>query len=78
MIVEKACWERGCACYDHRFDEGVEVAKNPPITLEDVEHLWATIYDHGNGKYRGDVSREQREKAFKIIDNLRNGIVHAL
>ena len=25
MIVEKACWERGCACYDHRLDEGVEV-----------------------------------------------------
>jgi hypothetical protein len=25
MIVEKACWERGCACYDHRVDEGVEV-----------------------------------------------------
>ena len=25
MIVEKACWERGCACYDYRLDEGVEV-----------------------------------------------------
>ena len=25
MIVEKACWERGCACYDHRLDEGVKV-----------------------------------------------------
>ena len=25
MIVEKACWERGCACYDHRVDEGVKV-----------------------------------------------------
>ena len=25
VIIEKACWERGCACYDHRVDEGVEV-----------------------------------------------------
>ena len=25
MIIEKACWERGCACYDHRVDEGVKV-----------------------------------------------------
>ena len=25
VIIEKACWERGCACYDYRLDEGVEV-----------------------------------------------------
>jgi len=25
MIIEKACWERGCACYDYRLDEGVKV-----------------------------------------------------
>ena len=25
VIIEKACWERGCACYDHRVDEGVNV-----------------------------------------------------
>ena len=25
MIVEKVCWERGCACYDYRLDAGVEV-----------------------------------------------------
>ena len=25
VIIEKACWERGCACYDHRVDEGVKV-----------------------------------------------------
>ena len=30
MIVEKACWERGCACYDHRLDEGVEVTLAQP------------------------------------------------
>lgn len=27
MIIEKACWERGCACYDYRVDEGVEVTR---------------------------------------------------
>ena len=25
MILEKGCSERGCACYDVRVDEGVEV-----------------------------------------------------
>ena len=25
MILEKGCAERGCACYDVRVDEGVEV-----------------------------------------------------
>ena len=28
MIVDKACWERGCACHDDRVGgEGVEVVK---------------------------------------------------
>ena len=37
MIVEKACWERGCAGYDHRVDEGVKV------TL--VQREWVGLTD---------------------------------
>jgi hypothetical protein len=25
MKIEQLCWERGCACYDDRFDTAVEV-----------------------------------------------------
>ena len=44
MIVEKACWERGCACYDHRFDEGVRVTlaqhEWQGLTENEIKHLW--------------------------------------
>ena len=31
MIVDKACFERGCACYDDRVDgPGVEVVASSP------------------------------------------------
>ena len=39
MIVDKACFERGCACYDDRVDSpGVEVVKKEwvGLTLEDI------------------------------------------
>ena len=37
MIVEEACWERGCACYDFRVDKGVEVARKEWVGLTDKE-----------------------------------------
>jgi hypothetical protein len=43
MIVEKACWERGCACYDHRVDEGVKVTlarEWQGLTENEIKHLW--------------------------------------
>ena len=43
MIVEKACWERGCACYDYRLDEGVEVALAREwvgLTDEEMQEIW--------------------------------------
>lgn len=44
MIVEKACWERGCACYDHRVDEGVKVTlvqrEWVGLTENEIKHLW--------------------------------------
>jgi len=32
MILEKGCAERGCACYDVRVDEGVEVKEVRELT----------------------------------------------
>lgn len=45
MIVEKACWERGCACYDARFDEGVNVVLEQEqewqdLSTAEVKALW--------------------------------------
>jgi hypothetical protein len=43
MIVEKACWERGCACYDYRLDEGVEVTlarEWQGLTDEEMREIW--------------------------------------
>jgi hypothetical protein len=38
MIVDKACFERGCACYDDRVDgPGVEVVKKEWVGLTDAE-----------------------------------------
>lgn len=40
MIVDKACFERGCACYDDRVDgPGVEVVKKEWVGLTD-EEIW--------------------------------------
>ena len=42
-IIEKACWERGCACYDHRLDEGVEVTLAREwvgLTDEEMQEIW--------------------------------------
>ena len=36
-----------------------------------LNHIWETLYDHGNGKYRGDVSKEQRELAMQYVEELK-------
>ena len=38
MILERGCAERGCACYDVRVDEGVEVVRE--LTDEEILQLW--------------------------------------
>jgi len=48
MIVDKACFERGCACYDDRVDgPGVEVVKKEWVGLTDEEIMEMLDY----GKY---------------------------
>jgi hypothetical protein len=36
MILEKGCAERGCACFDVRVDEGVEVKVVRELTDEEI------------------------------------------
>ena len=37
-LIDKACYERGCACYDSRFDnDGVEVVRREWVGLTDEE-----------------------------------------
>ena len=38
MNIDKACWERGCACFDDRVDkESVAVIKKEWVSLTDEE-----------------------------------------
>ena len=41
------------------------------MNRQDLDHLYETIYDHGNGKYLGESSKAQREQALQIIESLR-------
>jgi hypothetical protein len=38
-------------------------------TDDDIAKIWECIYDHGNGKYKGDASKAQRDEALAILDN---------
>ena len=40
------------------------------VTKTDIDHVFETLYDHGNGKYRGAVSKAQRDKAIAICEAL--------
>ena len=42
-LIDKACYERGCACYDSRVDnDGVEVVRREwvGLTVEEMAELW--------------------------------------
>lgn len=45
MIADKACYERGCACYDSRDGDGVEVMRKEWVGLTD-EEIRAEEFDH--------------------------------
>ena len=41
MLVDEACFERGCACHDSRESPGVEVVRKEWVGLTD-EEIWET------------------------------------
>ena len=36
-ILDRACWERGCPCYDSKEGEGVEVIRKEWVGLTEEE-----------------------------------------
>ena len=43
-LIDKACYERGCACYDSRVDnDGVEVVRRKWVGLTEAD--WKHLYD---------------------------------
>jgi len=51
MILEKGCAERGCACYDVRVDEGVEIKTMRELTDEEIVQIYKeTETDNGGLK----------------------------
>ena len=43
-LIDKACYERGCACYDSRVDnDGVEVVRREWVGLTEAD--WKHLYD---------------------------------
>jgi hypothetical protein len=44
MILEKGCAERGCACYDVRVDEGVEVKVVRELTDEEIRKVADEVF----------------------------------
>ncbi len=54
-------------------DRFIAPPQRQPLTEEERNHLWETIYDHGNGKYQGEQSRAQRARAFEILKMIGGG-----
>jgi hypothetical protein len=53
-LIDKACYERGCACYDSRVDrDGVEVVQREWVGLtdEDMQECIKTA-DYNQGQYK--------------------------
>jgi H2-forming N5,N10-methylenetetrahydromethanopterin dehydrogenase-like enzyme len=57
--IDKACYERGCACYDPRVDhDGVEVVQREWVGLTDDE-----IDDLYQGAGKNDLKRAREIEA---------------
>jgi len=65
MILEKGCAERGCACFDVRVDEGVEVKVVRELTDEEIRNVADEVFkDYKNWHhYQIDFARAVIKKA---------------
>ena len=65
MILEKGCAERGCACYDVRVDEGVEVKVVRELTDEEIRKVADEVFkDYKNWHhYQIDFAKAVINKA---------------
>jgi hypothetical protein len=65
MILEKGCAERGCACYDVRVDEGVEVKVMRELTDEEIMEVADEVFKEYKNwhHYQIDFARAILKKA---------------
>jgi hypothetical protein len=65
MILEKGCAERGCACYDVRVDEGVEVKVVRELTDEEIMEVAHEVFKNYKNwhHYQIDFARAILKKA---------------
>ena len=63
MILDRGCWERGCACYDERVDkDGVEVIKKEWVGLTDEEIEQCFVFD-----WSGEFYANWRKQTYEAI-----------
>ena len=65
MILERGCAERGCACYDVRVDEGVEVKAVRELSDEEILKMAADKFHYSEYKLVIDFARAVLKKASK-------------
>ena len=65
MILERGCAERGCACYDVRVDEGVEVKTVRELSDEEILKMAADKFHYSEYKLVIDFARAVLKKASK-------------
>jgi len=63
MILERGCAERGCACYDVRVDEGVEVKTVRELSDEEILKMAADKFHYSEYKLVIDFARAILKKA---------------
>ena len=63
MILERGCAERGCACYDVRVDEGVEVKAVRELSDEEILKMAADKFHYSEYKLVIDFARAVLKKA---------------
>ena len=63
MILEKGCAERGCACYDVRVDEGVEVKAVRELSDEEILKMAADKFHYSEYKLVIEFARAILRKA---------------
>ena len=68
MILDRGCFERGCACYDERVDkDGIEVIKKEwvGLTKKDLKPLcdqWKIIYGGYVDEFARAIEAKLKEK----------------
>ena len=68
MILDRGCFERGCACYDERVDkDGIEVVKKEwvGLTKKDLKPLcdqWKIMYGGYVDEFARAIEAKLKEK----------------